>query len=308
MADPGPRRSFGGRVVEESLAAVGFRLPPAADVALVETVRPAMAPYRRVLAQNAWNVISSDERRTRLRTYPAAQRARFHARHQVTRVNLRRAERVVCLTHAMAELCAPWSKTVEVAPVTVPMDFLRARSSGSDLAPGTMLVPGTVAPYKNPATALDVFAEVEASLSLSTILFGGGDDGSGVWSAVQAYARARGIAVERRVLDRAAMRAALASAAVVVVPSGLESLSFSLAETLLLSDRVIASPIAAHREVAARLGRQPTWLGSQASSDVTPRRAWSETEIDGLRAEWVHLGAALGLDRVLNEPGESRGT
>ena len=77
------RRSLGGRVVEESLAGVGFELPAPARVALVETARPGRTPYDVVLAQNAWNVIALRELRTRLGEYPPAQWPRFLARRGV---------------------------------------------------------------------------------------------------------------------------------------------------------------------------------------------------------------------------------
>jgi glycosyltransferase involved in cell wall biosynthesis len=292
------RRSLGGVVVEQSLRDVGYVLPGPRDVALVETARPRWPPYRVVLAQNAWNVVDRPELMSRLEDYPVPQRFRFLARRAIAQLNLHRADVVVCLTEAMADLCRPFARRVLVAPVSVPVDFLDATDPGPALPPGTLLVPGTVAPYKNPAAALGVFLADRDELALESVLFAGGDDGSGCWSRVEEEARHHGIAVERRLLGRREMRSALRTASAVAVLSGMESLSFPLAEALLLNDTVTASRIPAHVEIARRLGREPRWAdaaGGVASVLRTPVPAGSPIDAGALRAQWASLGHALGL-------------
>ena len=117
------RRSFGGQVVEAGLARAGFDTTQVQDLALVETERPRRAPYRVVLVQNAWNVVDLATFRQLLRRYPRAQQARHIARRAVARANLRRADQIVVLTHAMGELCRRVTDRVEVAPLTAPADL-----------------------------------------------------------------------------------------------------------------------------------------------------------------------------------------
>ncbi len=296
------RRSIGGRVVEEGLTGVGFDLRSTQGVVLVETARPGRTAFDTVLAQNAWNVVPRHELRTRLHDYPRAMRHRFRARRVLTLFNFRRARRVVCLTDAMAEMCAGRARSVTTAPVTVPLDVLAQLPAGTGPEPdGTLLVPGTVAPYKAPAVALEFFERHREAKGLGRVLFAGGDDGSGCWQEVQGRAQRLGVPCERRVLDRDEMRDAFTRASVVVVPSRMESLSFPLAEALVLAREVHASPIAAHREIARRLGREPAWLGSGTAGDALSPLAASD--VSRLRDEWTHLGEALGLSRRVTEPG-----
>jgi glycosyltransferase involved in cell wall biosynthesis len=296
------RRSIGGRVVEEGLTGAGFDLRSTPGVVLVETARPGRTAFDTVLAQNAWNVVPRHELRARLHDYPRAMRHRFRARRLITLVNFRRARRVVCLTDAMAEMCASRARSVTTAPVTVPLDVLAELPDGAGPEPdGTLLVPGTVAPYKAPAAALEFFEQHREAKGLERVLFAGGDDGSGCWQDVQDRARRLGVMCERRVLERAEMREAFTRASVVVVPSRMESLSFPLAEALVLAREVHASPIAAHREIAQRLGREPAWLGSEDGGDaLTPLAA---SDVARLRGEWTHLGEALGLRRRMTDAG-----
>lgn len=288
-----PRRSFGGAVVENSLRQVGFDLTTGDRLALVEVAHPQRTPFGTVLAQNAWNVVPLSEFWVRLRDYPARMWPRFAARRALAGVNLRRAERVVCLTQAMAELCAAFNRRVEVAPVTVPVDFTSAYVGGEPLSSGTLLVPGTLTWYKNPVAALDLFDASDGAWR--RVLYAGRDDGSGCWTAVRSEAARRGISIERQVLDRESMRAACASADAVVVGSKLESLSFSLAESLLLARHVHASRIPAHTEVAERLGRRPVWLGEDSHAD--PQRAWPTAADQDFVLPWMVLGEKLGLAR-----------
>ena len=64
----GTRRSFGGRVVEDSLDRVGFDLSP--DVHIVVTARPSISGGGTVLVQNAWNFLADAEFDELSRPYP----------------------------------------------------------------------------------------------------------------------------------------------------------------------------------------------------------------------------------------------
>lgn len=288
------RRSFGGQVVEAGLARAGFDTSQVPDLALVETERPRRAPYKVVLAQNAWNVVDPATFRQLLRRYPRAQQARHVARRAVARANLRRAGRVVVLTNAMGELCRRVTDRVEVAPLTAPADLGdTAPGDRTTLPEGTVLVPGTVTWYKDPGAALGLLGLLrESGVAVSEVLLAGGDDGSGCLEEIRRASARAGVPVQHRVVDRGDMLAACRLASAVIVPSRLESLGFSLAEALLLAPVVVASDLPAHREIAARLGREPHWIGSAGpvvASELPPPDPKART------AEWLRLGEALGL-------------
>lgn len=296
----GERRSLGGHVVEASLVHVGYDFDVAQDTALVETSTPRVTPYQVLLAQNAWNVIPQSEFIRLLRDYPWRMRLRHAARRLVAQLNLRRSGTVVCLSDVMASWCAHHSASVTTAPVTVPVDCLGGRGD-VEVDPewsDVILVPGTLTWHKDPELGARAAHDIRAVLPQARrIVFAGSDDGSGCWPAVHRLAEARGLRPSRAVLDRDTMRVAYRSAACVIVPSALESLSLSLAEALVLADRVVASDISVHREIAVRLGREPVWLSREGRFDRldfdTPRA------LDRLRFEdeWLALGAALGLAR-----------
>ena len=252
-------------MVEAGLARAGFDTAHVPDLALVETDRPRRAPYRVVLAQNAWNVVDLATFRRLLGRYPRAQQARHVARRAVARANLRRAGRVVVLTHAMGELCRRVTDRVEVAPLTAPADLGDGadRAARTALPEGTVLVPGTVTWYKDPGAALGLLGLLrDSGVAVSQVLLAGGDDGSGCLEEVRRAAVRSGVPVHHRVVDRGEMLASCREASAVIVPSRLESLGFSLAEALLLAPVVMASDLPAHREIALRVGREPHWIGS----------------------------------------------
>lgn len=306
VAQSEPRRSIGGRVVEDSLTAVGFETSRKPGLAMVETARPGRRPFTTVLAQNAWNTVSNAEFVHRVRKYPSPMIPRVVARRAIARVNLARAERVVCLTHAMADMCRPLVRgDLVVSPVTVPLDAATAgpRSSASHPGGRTVLVPGTVAWYKDPLAAIDVAV---ASVENPQVLFAGGDDGSGCWDAVADRCRKIGVEHERATFPRSEMIDAFQSAALVVIPSQMESLSFGLGEALLLAEQVIASPIPAHREVASRLGREPRWLSGGSVTQSEPTNPVLTLElVRRFDEEWRALGRCLGLGRDASGSGVS---
>lgn len=288
-----PRRSLGGAVVENSLRGVGFEFT-AGRCALVETRRPARRAFTAVLAQNAWNVISRADFDRLATPYPPRMVARMRLRRMVAHVNLRRAERVVCLSEAMAELvqeAGVRADRVVVAPAYLALDMTRpsVRVSVAEREQ-SLLVPGTVTWYKAPAEALTIARE----RGLERVRFAGPDDGSGCWSDIEGRARRLGLRASRETLSRDAMRDALASAALVVLPSQLESLGFSVGEALCHASEVVASPLPAHREAAAWMGVAPTWLSHVGERRVVAATPPSEAAV---RASWTHVGEALGLPR-----------
>jgi glycosyltransferase involved in cell wall biosynthesis len=288
-----PRRSIGGQGVEAGLAAVGFDLARG-DVAIVETSRPGPRPFDVVLAQSAWNVLPRPDFLRMSRPYPSAMRRRMVARRAVASFNLRRARRVVSLTESNAEHVRRASgRDVEVAPVWLPLDFTRITPRTGGAPSGRGLVPGTLSWYKNPVAALDVARR----RGVEELLFAGSDDGSGCWQDLVYQAEAAGVRVSRSLLSRQEMYDALASSALVVLPSALETLGFGLAEALSLAPNVLASPIPSHREVAARMGAEPLWLPDDGRE--WPRTAPVSVDADSVYRSWIALGEALGLARRL---------
>lgn len=287
------RRSLGGKVVDTSLAAVGWC--PRPGVALVETGSPRGS--QTVLAQSAWNFISRSQFNSLISRYPAPMRARAELRRALAAVNVRRARTVVCLTHAMGELVLqahPRAKVV-VSTVTAPLDIWTPPSCA--FAPAQPmddcygLVPGTVTWYKRPELALTLIGEGRVA-AVNHILFAGNDDGSGCWPALQANAARRGIAVHRQTVDRPSMQVAVRGSAWTLMPSELESLGFTLAEGLLSGVPVSASPIPSHVEVARRLDSEPSWITSETPRLDAARKPSTFTRGQAER-EWRALAEAL---------------
>lgn len=287
-----PRRSIGGQVVEAGLASLGFDVVRP-DIAMVETRMPTARPFDVVLSQSPWNVLPRSDFRRLSRPYPPAMRRRMWARRAVASVNLRRARRVLSLTEANAEQVRRFSgREVEVAPVWLPLDALEISPRPRPVPTERGFVPGTLTWYKNPAAAL----EVARRRGIGELLFAGPDDGSGCWPDLERRAALAGMHVSRTLLSRQEMYDELAAASVVILPSELETLGFSLCEAMSLAPHVLASPIPSHLEVAERLGAAPEWLPDEG-------RGWSRTEpvavdSEGVRCSWRALGDALGLERA----------
>lgn len=88
------------------------------------------------------------------------------------------------------------------------------------------------------------------------------------------------------------------AASAVIVPSQMESLSIGLAEPLLLSKRILASPIPVHQEVAGRIGRAPEWLppsGGDRETMLSAGDASARQDMDQLIDQWTALADGLGL-------------
>jgi glycosyltransferase involved in cell wall biosynthesis len=290
------RRSSGGRVVEDSLAQVGYTFRP--GVQIVETARPRIRPADAVLVQNAWNFLPEAEFRELARPYPARMRRRMEQRRLLARLNTRRTARIVALTTPMAELVErSVGRSIEVSEVLYPLSLLETAEDRSDLPEEPfVLVPGTLTWYKDPLASV---ALVAARPDLpDRVVLAGADDGSGCWAEVQRMAATLGLRVTGAPVPPPVMRTALRSAATVIVGSRLESLGFSLAEALALAPgQVIASPLPSHRAIAEKIGRAPEWLGLDRSPP-TGGNVPSPPDADDLRSSWIRLGRCLGLSRT----------
>jgi glycosyltransferase involved in cell wall biosynthesis len=296
------RLSLGGQVVRNSLAAVGYEPSPFA-VSLVETSKPLRAPYEVVLAQNAWCVIGRSQFRELVGAYPRRHQARHRARRVVASVNLQRATRTVALSHAMGGMMRHRGLRPTVCPVTLPMDFIDQQEMHRrpvwvpDEGPFVVL-PGSVTWYKNSDWVISLVRQLRRSAAHPPrVVLAGGDDGSGCLQHIQ---RALDGAALHGVVSRPEMRWLLTHATATVVPSHLESLSFSLSEALVCSPHVIASPLEVHREVASRVGRQPVWIGGSSTIDelvdrvsATPPPPRGRQDLAMFSEEWRALSSRL---------------
>ncbi|SEB85936.1 hypothetical protein SAMN04489844_1206 [Nocardioides exalbidus] len=292
-----PRRSLGGRVVDDALDRVGFS--PSPDVQIVETARPRFMGGSTVLVQSAWNFLPDEDFAELARPYPARMQRRMRQRRLLAALNVRRSSRVVALTAAMADLVTRRTgREVEVSEVLHPMDVLDPADGVAGDVAGVpaepfVLVPGTITWYKDPLTALALTAS-RSDLPTRVVL-AGNDDGSGCWQEVRRVGDLLGLDVTGEPVSRPVMVALLRRASAVLLTSRLESLGFSMTEALALSPGdVVASAIPAHTDLAARAGRTPSWLGQEPAASrlpVLPRP-------DDLRASWVALGRTLGLPRT----------
>lgn len=292
------QRSGGARVVEDSLRAAGYLSHNVPRISLVESALLELRPFHAVLAQNAWNVVGWRVFWRLLSQYPWKMRPRYIFRRMVSRINLRRAYRVVVLSEAMACLTRQLNRCVIVSPATVPADFVRATIPATDAAWGNVaLVPGTVTWYKQSVVAPTVVAELrERGWCLKSIVLGGGDDGSGALAATMAEARRLGIPCNQRPLTREEMRTACSSAGAVVLPSSFESLSIPLAEALAVAPSVVARRTQVHEELAQRLARQPTWIESDgAMGSIATLGPVYELAKARTFQEWIELGRVMNL-------------
>lgn len=292
------RRSLGGKAVEHSLAVAGVDLTHLGRTSLIETSVPEQRAFGAVLAQNAWNILSEKQFREAAAPYPRRQRQRMRVRRGIALINLRRAHKVVCLSDAMGQWCRDQVDTdVVVAPATLPVDMLdppTALGATAEVEP-FVLVPGTVTWYKAPHLALTVIAQLRlANPAITRLIVAGPDDGSGCLESLKADGAAQGTVVDHINLGRIEMRDSLSKAHTVVLPSSLESLGFSLAESLLYARSVIASATPAHQELASRVGRQPHWLGGEQMSG-SALSALATVDRRSVMQQWVNVARALDL-------------
>lgn len=288
------RESSGGGVVRSSLSAVGVTSWPA-NISLVET-STAVRPLDAVLVQSAWNVLPQDLFWKLLAPYPAKMRGMALARRSLAQVQMRRAGKVVTLTHAMGDLVeASLGRAPHVAPATAPLyDWTEPTVNSRTAKPSFAVVVGTVTWFKRPHDALDIvkrhFPEI------TEVKFVGHDDGSGCWMSLQAAGRAAGLEVTRCSVAHHEIYNLYKRSRVCILPSALESLGFALAEALLHGQCVVASSIPPHLEVAARVGRQPRWILNK-DLDLEPgsQQPPASLEANQVRAEWCKVSSVLGL-------------
>lgn len=297
---PARRSSPGGDVVTGSLEASGYHLPP--GVALVETAPPRWRAYDVVVAQNAWNFVPGVQFRHLAAGYSPARRGLYRARRAVAALNASRAATTVTLSHHMAGLLARRGCDPVVSPVTLPRELCTASDVAEHQPDGLddrpfVLVPGTLTPYKNADLAISLVGLLDPGRRPLLVL-AGTDDGSGHRERLVARMAAAGLAHQVLPVRREEMTWLLRRAVATVVPSRLESLSFSLAEALALSPHVLASPLPVHREVAARLGREPVWLPPEpdlptAQALLEQRGAPSPIDRAAFHREWDDLADRL---------------
>lgn len=289
-------------MVEHSLRRVGFETD-SAEVALVETEIPTAQPFGAVLAQNAWTMLARAAFRELARPYPTPHRIRHELRRVLASTNMRRTGTRIVLTESMAALSRTRGYRVDVVPVTVPLDLyegIRTEPQRFKLADPFVLLPGTVTWYKGVDRLPELCALLsERGLAIPTLVLAGSDDGSGCMQRMRE--QLRGVRLVAGNVSRPEMYWLLSHARCTILLSRLESLSFSLVEALILSAAVVASPLDVHREMALRLGRQPTWWGADdevacavANSAASDDHSASYAYDDAAR-EWSSLGEALGL-------------
>lgn len=293
------RSSPGGHVVARSVEAAGFT--HLASVALVETVKPTLRPARVVLSQNAWNYLPRAEFATLAGAYPPRHRLLYRARRGMARVNSRRTAHNVALTDYMGDLVRSTGVECSVVPVTLPWDMSGGRLPAAVAVAGVdrpfVVVPGTFTWYKDAHYALDLLEMIPAP-ERPLIVLAGTDDDSGCHDDLRARLAARSLEHWMGPVNRGEMAWLLREATATVIPSRLESLSFSLAEALVLSRRVLASPLPVHLEVAQRLGRAPLWLTERPTAEMAAALVGEPADMPSVSTlpyddEWVLLAEKL---------------
>ena len=263
-----------------SLAHVGFmgtHLKPSVYLAETELRLERTAPTH-VLFQNAWTVIPRREAHQLLEEYPLRRRLREVARRRIASLNGRRANEALTLTRYMADLVeaqgiAP-TRAVEVG-ASIDLFHLEPSTPSGASGLGTFaLVPGSVQPYKNPAGALEYLASMDAEHGLDAVVFAGPVHDPRLAQSLHEAARAMSLVPHFSMFTRDEMKWLYLEAEVVVLPSKLESLNFSLGEALYFGRRVAVSPLPVHREVADSLGARPLWIGE-------PESAYAPAQVDG---------------------------
>lgn len=305
---PGGRRrlSTGGQLVELSLRKSGFLLDDTSRP-LVETATPASRPFSAILAQNAWTVISPQEFHALSQPYPWPHVARHLARRGLAQINLRRCASRYCLSESMQAVMRKRGFDAAVVPVTLPLDVCgpldpRPPAWMADQRP-FVLVPGTITWYKGTDRVAGLLRR-SGRTDLRVVL-AGDDDGSGCLENVLQGLSGWDVRIGR--VTRPEMQWLLLNAETTLIPSRLESLSFSMAEALALSRAVVASPLPVHVEVAKRIGRAPTWLdhdtGPEAYVGASPSGPHlSDEDRERFANQWLALGRAMSLARMLSSP------
>jgi glycosyltransferase involved in cell wall biosynthesis len=295
------RSSGGGSAVRNSLGIREIDLP--SRVFLRET-RFGWSRPRVVLAQNALNFISNSEA-----SHLAGGSFAFDPKQQLRRllssVAIRRAERTVCLTHAMKEIVlqsAPRAgETLVVSPVTVPTDvieFVRANQTPRLGETGLFHV-GGILRYKRLETLILALALSERERKIIDLI----GASTPYLNDLNRLANSVGVTIRNEHWTREKLFANLGRASTVVATTSIESLGFPVSEAAVLGCRVLATGIPAHRELAERLsplriemfdvGDVEGLAGLLDEPDVQTRTLPTEFQLQSWNMEWRDLKAVI---------------
>lgn len=303
------RWSLGGDAVLQSLVASGLA-ESRRGVYLRETHRPELDRPAAVLAQNALTVAPPGQLRTILAGSPVKTRAKTAAMVGVARVNLKRARRIVVLSHTMAgyvEQAVPGAGSrLVVCPVTLPLDLRDHATPALQPREPVVAVIGSVSPHKDFDTTIRALARAAPDLGLRHVVVYGEPTDASVGRHLTTLAGRLGIDLRTTEVGRADLLRAVSRAAVVVVPGVLESLGLALPEACVATSAVAATDIPAHRELAARLSATVDWFAPGDVDDAyaailaAAARETSATPVPTtVASEWRAVVDALdGLSHV----------
>jgi glycosyltransferase involved in cell wall biosynthesis len=257
------RWSLGGDAVVQSLLTSGLTAG-ASGVHLRETARPTWVRPRAVLAQNALTVAPWSELGPILRAATFTTKAKTAAMIGVTSLNLRRAERIVVLSETMADYVRRAhprrAGRVTVRPVTLPLDVLDHVPAPTAARDPVAAVVASVSPHKDLTTTIRALARASSIVGFHEVIVYGQLDDRALGSRLVALAADLGLDLRTAVAGRKELLQALAGAAVVVVPSLLESLGLALPEACISTPRVAAAAVPAHIEGARRVHATVDWF------------------------------------------------
>jgi glycosyltransferase involved in cell wall biosynthesis len=261
MADDA-RWSLGGDAVLRSLVDTGFS-PDRPDVFLRETRLPSWSRPRVVLAQNALAVANGDLR-NHVRRAGWVGRARLGGKTWVAHVNLRRARHIVVLSDAMAgyvrRAIPAAAKRVIVRPVTLPLDLQEYAPDEHTTREPVAVVVASISFHKDLDTIVRALARAMPALDLRQAVIYGEVTDTMAAQRIPRLAAELKVPLRTAITTRPELLRALSRAALVVVPSLLESLGLALPEACIATSAVAASSIAPHRELASRLGAEVDWF------------------------------------------------
>jgi glycosyltransferase involved in cell wall biosynthesis len=303
----GERWSLGGGAVLQSLIACGLT-SNAGDVYLRETRTPQWARPRAVLAQNALTTATLAELRAILDGTTMATRVKTGAMVLAAGMNLRRARRVVVLSHTMAgyvERAVPSiGPRLFVRPVTLPLDVVgQAPGNAERERDPVAAVIASISPHKDLETTLRALGRAAADIELREVVIFGALDHPALGRRLTALARQLGLTLRVTAVGRSELLRAVSRAAVVVVPSVLESLGLALPEACVATSRVAAGDIPVHREVASRMAAAVDWFqpgdvtsACEAILAAAARQADPTPIPDDVASEWSAVVDALNGD------------
>jgi alpha-1,3-mannosyltransferase len=168
----------------------------------------------------------------------------------VTRVALTQATRVICVSAQDDRLFAPIVPAHKRVTITNGVDdaFFGIRKS---VDPGLMVMVGRIAEHKGIDRMIDLLPRIRGQIAEARLVVVG-PDWEGLQAALAAQARARGVAdgvVFAGEVNRSALMEYLARANLVLAPSAFEGFGIAVIEAMASGSLVIASDIAAHREL-----------------------------------------------------------